>query len=292
MASLVLASSYTDRFAEEIIRLINRENGNVTVVSTFAEVNIRLKEAGIPSQHMLVTPPENRKERDESFADLAMPGALGGYDFPDTTLPVWQVLSIDRLSFWYEGEKSDTLLNLVDSLDWDTLLTDIHIYSHYPFAAAHLAKKRGARTIGVVTTPVYDIEYRRIKKNLGNLFDEVIQEKQQSPQEIGVDPTFKRGLTGNEFGQQLGVVFDARHEWETRRFLRTSPNAIVIVTNQRDEDVAKRVLAGKRIFGIEAAKAADSIIAFKWHEGLPKRTQILSVRGHETGPVEVVRWQV
>jgi hypothetical protein len=98
VTTLAVVSSLSRAYLDLIIQSIHREK--TVVVDTDDGLHAQLKAVGISSIPLRGVGPKSWAERDVRFRELAMPGNLTA-NFPGTDLPIWKVLSIDRLNFWF-----------------------------------------------------------------------------------------------------------------------------------------------------------------------------------------------
>lgn len=296
MTSLVLSTTKpSSLFIEEALLEQNRTGNDVIVVSSTVGGNSDLKQAGLPSQNIYMTIPESFPERDAAFAELAMPGVFQDATFPDTHLEIWKVLSIDRLSFWNGGKPSLEFINMLKSLRWDKLITDLNIYSNYPFAALGIAKNRGVHAKAVQVHPLRTKEFFDIAPHV--TFDEVVVNKgdeslarrvkgkviakgvaRQKPIASRDGQGLRNGLGYGPMPNEriVGVIFDKLYESQARMFIKSfntnSGRLVVFTLDDRSKALLPKCLRPYHNkfthHDISMHPICNEIIAFGWHEDL------------------------
>ena len=104
------------------------DSGPTVVVDFDDAIHAQLKSLGISSIPIRVPGDTSWAQRDTDFAKLALPGSLTE-PFPLTDLPMWKVLSLDRLSFWYRGRQAQLEYEAVMGLDWDSALVPLRLHN-------------------------------------------------------------------------------------------------------------------------------------------------------------------
>ena len=98
--------------------------------------------------------------RDREFRELAMPGLLDGIELPDKdfsdNMPVWKTISIDRLRFWYDPNHS-LYRRFIEAIEFSSLIIPFSLHETLPWAAADVAKGRGAKVTAVKVASVLDL---------------------------------------------------------------------------------------------------------------------------------------
>ena len=79
-------------------------------------------------------------------------------EFPDTTLPVWKVVALDRFSFWYNQETKE-LYDMIDALSWDKCITSADLNSELPWSLARYSGRPvwGVKVSSFRTREWYDL---------------------------------------------------------------------------------------------------------------------------------------
>ena len=156
MTTLLLASSLSPLLLNEFILEYTITAGDCIVICLTPEVNQAIKQAGLPGQLITTAIPESWAERDKGFADLCMDGVFGDNTYPDTTLKLSKVLSMDRLSFWHNNKNANILYNLIVLLKWKKIIVPLDIYHSLPLTLG-VRNAVAVETVPIRTREVYDI---------------------------------------------------------------------------------------------------------------------------------------
>lgn len=295
MTTLILCTSQpNDLFVSRAVKENSKTSGDIIVVATNASANNALKQAGLPSQFIFFDLPINRKEENRKFSDLAMPGVFGDTLFGGTDFPVWKALSIDRLSFWSEGSRALAILGALSALKWNKLITDLNIYSPYPFAAFSICRNRGGRSIAIQSHTLRSKEFFDIAPHLD--FDEfiVLKGEEQLARKTGAKiivggeantkqtedrsaSDLRSGLGIGSKEYVTGIMFDKIHEIQAKMYLewllKNKGGIPVFFT----VDSRSRVLLRKCLYphqdiirhlDLSMHSVCDEVVAFGWHESL------------------------
>jgi hypothetical protein len=124
---LFIITKMSDLLMGEI--LTSKNKGELAnVLTTEVDSHNKLLDMGVKSflcPHDKLT----QKEHDRKFAKDFMPGILGNSKFYKTDLNLSEVLSIDRLRFWYYyGER---LKGFIDGFSPDAIVASLDIYAPY-----------------------------------------------------------------------------------------------------------------------------------------------------------------
>jgi hypothetical protein len=297
MTTLIIATSLSDLFVNEILLEQTRTSGDTLIIATNAEVNRVLKEAGLPSQFISSAIDESWTERDTGFRDLCMPGVFGDATFFGTKLPVDKVLSIDRLSFWYGGRNAKQLCEWIDSLSWDKAIVSYDLSSHLPLYVMQAANGRecvAVQTTGVRTKETYDIAPRLTFSSFiarqedeeflvsagysGSLVAKSLFVKTEPIVESPVKDALRKGLGLGETDYAAGVVFDKRDEWQCRTFMNRyvnmpqRPRLMFFTFDSRSNDLLPKCLAPYydyvQVYDKQLIQACNEVIAFRWDDYL------------------------
>ncbi len=211
------------------------------VVDTHDSVHARLTEIGISSIPLRSPGDRGWAERDSSFAELAMPGTQLLEPFGGTNLPMWKVMSIDRLNFWYRGKQAKNQFESIMALEWDKAFVPLDLHHPLPFA---LARHSGRYVIGVQVSTLRTREWLDL---LSAHVPQFAEWKVGQPNEqkwlakfgiqadlVQIEPeptvelpsketkTAMRKALGIPDGYKVGLVlFDSQCEWEFRQLLPT-----------------------------------------------------------------------
>ena len=226
-------------------------------------------------------------------------------NFNDSDLQVWEVLSLDRLKFWFD-HTADTNASFIDGFDADKIYVTLDMDSPYPWLFEYL----GVYVIGVQTKPIRTPEFVLFSTLLD--FTEYIvlsEEDEEFLKKINIqgkitnaEKNLKDGrkITDNQereslkskmglSGKVCGVFFDKRDEWQTRKFLSELSNCQVIVfpTDARSKELIDTVLYNFS-FLVHTSPisilACDEIVSFRWDdnyfpEDLPDTFRIVDYNG-------------
>jgi hypothetical protein len=266
----------------EIALSVVLDNPGAILLTNSASVAAQLKQYKLPVQNIYCTPQITHEDRDKQFAELAMPGVFDDATFPRTELPIYEVLSIDRLSFWNRSTISEIEQELIRSLEWDKAIVDLNIYETLPFVVMHEAKKRGAYITAVETVHLKSREVLLLGEYLQ--FDEYIvggdwqflKRANVKGKIISVGETDRRQIVNpSEQSFQTGltaVVFDKEFEWEYRRFLETSSGVVsTIVFDDRSKELLFKCVPQPyhhRIILADTNAGYKKIVAFGWRSYL------------------------
>ena len=303
MKTLFVITEISDTFIELIIH--ERRRNQVTVVTTLPETAQKLQELDIDS-FLLRQKNMSVPEKDRLFAKHMMPGIMSEYgNFNDSDLQVWEVLSLDRLKFWFD-HTADTNASFIDGFDADKIYVTLDMDSPYPWLFEYL----GVYVIGVQTKPIRTPEFVLFSTLLD--FTEYIvlsEEDEEFLKKINIqgkitnaEKNLKDGrkITDNQereslkskmglSGKVCGVFFDKRDEWQTRKFLSELSNCQVIVfpTDARSKELIDTVLYNFS-FLVHTSPisilACDEIVSFRWDdnyfpEDLPDTFRIVDYNG-------------
>ena len=159
MTTLVLATRLSKLFIRIAIDELMRDPDCI-VVDTNPQVHQALKGQNISSIHL--SPARSVRfdwgERDANFKRLFMDGPQLKCEFPDTTLPVWKVVALDRFSFWYNQDATE-LYDLIMALQWDKCITSADLNSELPWSLARYSGRPvwGVKVSSFRTREWYDL---------------------------------------------------------------------------------------------------------------------------------------
>ena len=130
--------------------LFQNSRGLVTVVTDKPHIVDKFKELGIHSlllrdRHMDIS------KQDKTFADLFMPGLLEDQSIEG--LPLWKVLSLDRLKFWFNPSSTENI-EFLRSLSFDKVFISLDLHGTLPWIAMNIADDRDIECIAIQTTSI------------------------------------------------------------------------------------------------------------------------------------------
>ena len=160
MTTLILVTSLSQLFVRVIIKELMHDS-NTLVVDTNPQIHIELKKLNISAIHL--NPTRNVRidwgNRDSNFKRLFMDGDQLKCNFPDTTLPVWKVVALDRFSFWFTDKESAELYDMICALEWDKAIVSADLNSDLAWTLARYSGRPvwGIKTSGFRTREWYDL---------------------------------------------------------------------------------------------------------------------------------------
>jgi hypothetical protein len=281
--------------SDSMLFLLLKENAknNVIVVTPYPDVKNNMDRLGIPC-FSLRNKNLSISEKDRLFAEEMMPGKMEVYNnLPETELPVWKVISLDRLKFWFD-HTADKNMGFIDGIDADKIYVSMDINSPYPWYASAY-KYSGVETVAVQCSPIKTPEFMLLAGILN--FDTYVvasPEEELFLKKLGVKGKVavtnlsktKEGLRETDAqlrekikekavlnGEVIGVIFDKRDEWQARKFLSETDSQDVTVllfpSDKRSAELSFSVLAGHKYY-IQFDKAmydaCDKIVAFRWDD--------------------------
>jgi len=101
-------------------------DGTFTTLALSPDVRDAMKAVGLSPVFIDLGLRVDWAERDAAFKALALPGKLD-FCIPSTDLPLWKVISLDRLSFWYGGAMQDRVIEFVGSLEFDRAIVSFDL---------------------------------------------------------------------------------------------------------------------------------------------------------------------
>ena len=160
MTTLIIATSLSQLFVRVIIDALMRDSAAL-VVDTNPQVHQTLKGHNISSIHL----EPSRKgridwgERDANFKRLFMDGEQLKCNFPNTELPVWKVVALDRFSFWFTDKESTELFDMIMALQWDRAIVSADLNNELPWSLARYSGRPvwGVKVSGFRTREWYDL---------------------------------------------------------------------------------------------------------------------------------------
>ena len=159
MTTIIVATRLSQLFIRIAIDELMRDS-SVIVVDTNAEVHSVLKGHNISSIHL--EPAKKARldwgERDSNFKRIFMDGPQLKCSFPNTDLPVWKVVALDRFSFWYNQDATE-LYDLIMALQWDKCITSADLNSELPWSLARYSGRPvwGVKVSSFRTREWYDL---------------------------------------------------------------------------------------------------------------------------------------
>mgnify|MGYP001618645265 FL=1 len=150
------------------------DSENCLVVDTDDSIHAVLEQYAISSLPLRVQVQIDWTKRDSAFRELCMPGKQLGIDFPTSELPLWKVIAMDRLNFWYMPTIEKQYKYLL-ALEWQRAYVSADL--HNPLGWA-LAKHSGREVIGVKVASFRTREWYDMLHTGGVPFRSLICEKE------------------------------------------------------------------------------------------------------------------
>ena len=276
------------------------DSGPTVVVDFDDAIHAQLKSIGISSIPIRVPGDSSWAQRDTDFAKLALPGSLTE-PFPLTDLPMWKVLSLDRLSFWYRGRQARLEYEAVMGLDWDSALVPLSLHNPLPWRIAREKPTMAVQTELLRTRAWLDwlskpMPFTRVFLTSQKDVDFVkpyyrgeihLVESSDFPpgQPVSaVERSQSRKLLGIGDGERVGLVlFESQTEWEFRSVLADLVNYYQRVLIYPVNDYDRRNLTDLGIVSVGPIRivdsivfeaAADEVILGRYHEPLIRSRRV------------------
>lgn len=272
------------------------DSGPTICVDTDDGIHAQLKQAGISSIALRVPNQRTWAERDTAFRELAMPGKLTG-NFPDTNLPAWKVLSLDRLNFWYRAQ-ADAEYQAVTALDFDRVIAPLSLHHPLPWRLAREYKVMAVQTESLRTRAWLDwlsrplpfdklfVWSERDKALLAPYFQGQIYVTNAgdgfsaTPATGSERKAVRKGLEIPDNAKVGLVLFDSQMEWEFRSaladLLKTYTHLLIYPLRDYDRRNLSDygIVTGgplRVIDNLSVEPAADEAIVFRYDEALMAR---------------------
>ena len=299
MNKLFVVTSVSELMTSTIIREHLKDASNVTIVTTnvafYANYSKRFENMflidGVPVSD----------SRDTDFANLALPGDLLGETFPNTSLEIWKVLSLDRLKHWYNPEFR-FIQDFIEKISWDVLYVSSDLGQTIPLMAGFSGE--GGTRVWVKTEPLRTREFmdllgsgvfpfRAIMTDSGD-DAKFIQRHGRGIQAIvaarpeaamPIDQRAKDHIKANMGinGNVLCVFFDRRDEWQCRNFIVDGSYrgqfkyTFVYPVDERSRELVHTSIPNAHKFLLAQdtlLKIADNIVSFRWDDNYMRGIEI------------------
>lgn len=297
--------------------LIEQHNRNeVLVVTPYQYIKTNIDRLDIPCI-LLRQQNIEIEEADRVFAKTMMPGwYMKDAVFTGTSLGIADVISLDRLKFWFDYS-SDENIEFIESLNYDETYVSLDLDSIYPLLVGGYAydvvdeEAIRIKNTAVVTNSIRTPEFIGYAKHLdfdeylvGSQEDASFLEKTVEKAKIIVRKLENDGKKGVEYPKKgelrkamgiselehlAAVFFDKRDEWQCRRFLsELDSKAWVFPVDDRARELAPTVLWQYDNMiniktDIKSISACDQIISFRWDDryfgNLPMELTIIDYFG-------------
>lgn len=157
-------------------------------------------------------------QRDKSFYDIAMPGLFGDAVFPSTELPIWKVLGIDRLRFWYYPH--DDITKIMDMIVFDELVVSFDLQSPVIWQAVeHFGKCDAVKVNSIMDRQHLDFLkwYTNIRVlHVSHQYETQFLRKQKVRCKVidaGLEPV-ARPRPAELREKTVGMYYDSRYDWK------------------------------------------------------------------------------
>ena len=169
--TLFLFTSLSHEMIDAAVQESFQSSGQVIFVDLDDSIRGNLKNLGISSVPIRVEKKMDWGKRDTEFRTLAMPGKQLDYNFPGTDLPVWKVLSLDRLSFWYRGDVVKRQYEALMALNWDRAIVPLDMYHPLPW---YLARYSGRQATAIQVSSLKTREWLDLLESTKLPFSKVV----------------------------------------------------------------------------------------------------------------------
>ena len=302
---LFCITTSSDLMIQTLIEKHNRDE--VLVVTPYQHIKSEIDKLAIPCillRHRNI----DIVESETFFKQKMMPGDfMNGETFSETTLGLADVLSLDRLKFWFD-HSADSNNEFVELLDFDTTYVSLDLDNLYSLVVGGFAS---SVNVAVVTNSIRTPAFIRYVEYLN--FDEYLVESEEDAEflkkimgtaKITVRKLESDGKKAVEYPKRgelrkamgisepeylTAVFFDKRDEWQCRRFLsELDAKAWVFPVDERSKELVPTVLWQYANMiniktDIKSISACDRIVSFRWddryYDNLPIELTIIDYLG-------------
>jgi hypothetical protein len=287
MKSLFIITTISQLMLDTLLH--EQNESEVTVVTPYDNIAHDMFNLGI-SCFPIKQKTMGISDMDKMFAEEMLPGVMESYgNFPGTDLPVWKVLSLDRLKFWFDyGAKTN--LEFIRSIEYDRVYVSLDLDNPYPWNIF----PDDAEYIAIKTNPIRTAEFVLYSPRFE--FDEIwvdsredeeflkkirtkttvrVKEKEKTRiitrKQVKSQESGKLDLGFGSDSRVIGVMFDKRDEWQTRLFLSLNhgKNILLFPVDTRSRELARDVLHEYKFFiqsNEQVAYMCDEVVAFRWDD--------------------------
>ena len=170
MKTLFLITNLNKNFLNKVFELYHQEQDSIFITDS-KQIESYIKENfGIKCLTLKSSIQNSWAEKDKKFAQLFMPGVFEDKTFDGTSLPYHKVLSMDRLSFYFD-ENIAKVNEQFSFIDFNKLIVPFDIYSPIIFDVVtnFIGTKIAIQYEEPTNLEGYDCQI------LESLFDEIIQ---------------------------------------------------------------------------------------------------------------------
>mgnify|MGYP001575123663 FL=1 len=298
MTSLAIVSSVSDLLQYYLVREHRRTNGELSIIATTQQSYQQIKQVGLSPILIQPNPKFSWAEHDQLFSKIAMweTEALD-FELPGLHLPIWKVLSLDRLSFWFGGAYSERFRRLIDLMKRDRLIVSLDMKS------PHVWGYRDVSYTAVQTQPIRtrdvldfaphlpfsqivlrsqrDADFLKEQGYKGELDVITIDDTRPIPPREDEFLSMRQGLNIDPAEKVLLVFYEGQIEWAFRRWVQKrieKPRGEIILilpASKRDESIlmatAGRMLQHVRyqiVTNWDVEVAANEIIMFQYRDDI------------------------
>jgi len=305
MTTLVLCTQLSEVFLHVLAEEALATSEDMLLLVTNEELAKELSRLGYSPVLFNLNTKHDWIEHDTLFAELALPGKVLNCMFPNTELGVWEVLSLDRLSFFFQGKQAQKELELLQMLRFDKAIVSLDPYHHLPWVVGQLAKQRNIPCVAAQTAkylPTREVE-DLVHSPYMDCFSEIVVGKKRDAEWLNFKPKVRYLLENwqpskvtederKEYRKGLGlgenefvrfIVFDLPNEYEFGQYLAQQSGRILIWPATERAKELLPVLHGNRLDNAllvdwNARKAADVAVIFRndWYVdeiGIPVERQ-------------------
>lgn len=284
--------------------IIQKKNiGEVALVSPYPQTISYFASLGI-NGFLLRQKNLTISEKDRLFAEKMLPGKMEAYgNFKDEELPVWKVLSLDRLKFWFDHPASINS-DFINGISADEVYVSLDMDSPYPWTYKWDLWTTAIQ-IGNIRTPEFYFMSSLMK------FDEYIvlaEEEGEFLRSLNLDGLItnvggktrngKRIIESQEredlkksaglSGNITGIIFDKRDEWQARKYITDHKIVpLLFPADERSLELIPSVFHGYKYFtqpNMVLTDMCDTLVAFRWNEnyfndGIPNNFKVMDYHG-------------
>ena len=304
MTTLAVVTAFSRTYAATCLAIQHRELGKGIFITPQKDSYQSMKSMGLSPILLDVETHQTWTERDAHFASVAMPGSME-FGFEGTNLPVWKVMSIDRLYFWFRGKSVFRAIEAIEALSFDKLLVSLDIHSPLPWALANLHPAVAVQCGSILSREFSDLApylpfdkilvrdeiSAKFLKKCGTKEDKILQASEDFPVPNEVDKKqrdkIREGLGIDPTRKVVATIYDSQTEWALRRWLQAvsssmTPQTLIIVVKNKYQRKQLYSLCCKLFSGItflvvedqSLIYVADELVCFRLDEEMSRSINI------------------
>lgn len=189
-------------------------------------------------------------ERDKTFADEFMPGVFGSQTYTETDLPVYSVMSLDRLFFW-RTPGVHRWIDFVRQIGFDELVVTLTLNDSYAWALVNYALDMNKTVWGIqgqfmlteewyYLLPHLDEMQLIVEENVVSMLDNhhYFTVENHKPQPVCEFNDHER--------TRVGIVYDRRYDHQFRMLLRRmgDERPLIFTLDERSEQLLPNCVPG------------------------------------------------